>query len=67
MKEFTVIWVDSWMSGSHRQYLTKKTWVCAKDAETAISIFDGAVIYVFEGYQLTIGEELDESKIETIN
>ena len=68
MKEFTVIWEHRWCVGSHWQCLTKKTWVRAKDIHTIMNSDYGQVaIYIFEGFQFTIGETLREEEIVELN
>ena len=68
MKEYTIIWVDSWMSGSHRQSHTKKKFIRANSVEDVMnSDYGDAIIYFFEGFIPTLGETITEDSIETIN
>ena len=67
MKEYTIIWIDSWMSGSHRHSMTKKTFIRANSVENIMkSPFGEAVVYLFDGFVFTYGETLDESLVKTI-
>lgn len=64
MKEFTMIWLDSWMSGSHRHTNAKKNFVLAPDVKTVMeSKYGSSIQYLFEGYQCTIGEEVNPDEV----
>ena len=68
MKEYTIIWIDSWVSGSHRQSITKKKFIKANSVEDVMnSGYGDSIIYFFEGFIPTLGEEITEDKIGTIN
>lgn len=62
MKDYTVIWVDSWMSGSHRHSLTKKTFVRTNSIEKVFKEFYD-VPFIFEGFVPTLGEEIKEEDV----
>jgi len=64
MKQYTVIWEDRWISGSHHHCLTKKTWIeCSNIEEIVESFYGDVAVYIFEGFQCTIGEEFDPSRV----
>jgi hypothetical protein len=68
MKKYTVIYTDSWMSGSRMQTLVQvKRIQCKKsepvvDALKRLGLYDQTV-YLFEGWPKLQGEE-DASSIE---
>jgi hypothetical protein len=67
MKEYTIIWVDSWMSGSHRYTMTKKTFIRSNSIKDIMeSYFGDSIVYLFHGFVFTHGETLDESLVKTI-
>jgi hypothetical protein len=67
MKEYTIIWVDDWMTGSHRHSMTKKTFVRSNSIEDImISKYGDRILYLFDGFIFTHGETLDESLVQTI-
>jgi hypothetical protein len=71
MKEYTIIWVDDWMTGSHRHSIrhsmTKKTFVRSNSIEDImISNYGDRILYLFDGFIFTHGETLDESLVQTI-
>ncbi len=67
MKDYTIIWLDSWMSGSHRHTLTQKTFVRCQDLINIMeSSYKDTAIYIFEGHIPTIGEQVSEEDIEII-
>jgi hypothetical protein len=67
MKEYTIIWVDSWMSGSHRHSMTKKKFIRASSIEDIMkSQYGEATVYLFHAFILTHGETLEESLVQTI-
>jgi hypothetical protein len=64
MKQFTVIWEERWMSGSHHFCMTKKTWIeCNNIQEIMESAYGPRARYIFEGFQCTIGETVDLSEV----
>jgi len=64
MKNYTIIWEDRWMSGSHMHCLTKKTFVrCSDPSRILNSTYGKSTIYIFEGHITTIGEEVSEKNI----
>lgn len=68
MKDYTIIWVNSWMSGSHRHSITMKTFIRANSVEDVMkSDYGDAIVYFFEGFIPTLGEEITEDSIKTIN
>lgn len=53
--ELTVIYVESWMSGSHRQAITQMRYCCLEGSETVVDMLNREgladnVVYVFEGH-----------------
>lgn len=62
MKDYTVIWVDSWMRGSHRHSLTKKSFVRTDSVEKVFKEFCD-VPFIFEGFVPTLGEEIKEEDV----
>ena len=54
MEPYTVIYTDSWMSGSHMQTLTKMKCIEAASPEEAYEQFDGAAVFVFAGHLETL-------------
>lgn len=68
MKEFTIIWVDSWMSGSHMHQLIRKTFIKANSVEDVMkSDYGDSSQYIFEGFIPTIGEVIEENLIVIID
>ena len=64
--KYTVIWEDRWQRGSHHHCITKKTWVEADDIHSLMREYGEYARFIFEGHQLSIGEELEEDKIEIV-
>lgn len=65
-KPFTIIWEDRWRTGSHWNCLIKKTWVIATDIHSVMSEYGEYARFIFEGFQCTIGEHLNEETIEEL-
>lgn len=68
MEKFTAIYVDSWMSGSHRHSLTRfKRFTCgpSESVETALRRLNIAdeTVYLFVGWPKLQGED-DASNTE---
>lgn len=64
MKEFTVIWEKRWRDGSHAHSMTKKTLVRAPEIESVMkSMYGDCAVYIFEGFQFTIGESFHEEEV----
>ena len=62
--KFTVIYTDSWMSGSHRQTLTKMRRVKQRDGETVADMLKreeliDCAVFLFHGHPMMQGEEQD--------
>lgn len=67
MKNYTVIWEDRWQSGSHHHCLTKKTWVRCDDIKKLMeSDYGQCARFIFEGFHLTLGENLRTDEIVEI-
>lgn len=65
MKEYTVIWEDRWQQGTHWHCMTHKLFVACFDiSEVMKSELGNKIIYIFEGFQLTLGEVFDASRVE---
>jgi len=47
---YTVIYTDSWMSGSHMQTLTKMAHITATSLDEAYEQFDGSAVFIFAGH-----------------
>lgn len=61
MKKYTVIYVDSWMAGSHRQSVTKYARLTVRPDETLSEALDAsgigdAAVFIFEGHPKLEGE-----------
>jgi hypothetical protein len=57
--KFTAIWIDSWMSGSHRHSVTKKTFFeCDNVVHLMDSEYGPKIVYLFEGHIPTLGETI---------
>ena len=64
MNNYTIIWEDRWMSGSHMHCLTKKTFVrCINLSYIMNSKYGPASIFIFEGHITTLGEQVSEEDI----
>lgn len=65
-KQYTVIWEDRWQSGSHHHCLTKRTFIECDDIKDFLinSELGHRARFIFEGFQLTIGEEFDKNLVE---
>jgi hypothetical protein len=64
MKQYTVIWEDRWVSGSHHHCATKKTWIeCNNIEEIMLSSYGECARYIFEGFQCSIGETVDHKLV----
>lgn len=64
--KYTLIWVDSWMQGSHRLQITRKTWVVADSVEAVMQEYGDYLIYLFEGHLLQLGEEMRPEEVVII-
>jgi hypothetical protein len=66
MQKYTVIWEDRWQSGSHHHCQVKRSWVEAPDIHSVMNQYGGYARFIFEGHQLSIGEELRPDEIDFI-
>lgn len=66
MQKYTVIWEDRWMRGSHHHCITKRTWVEAENIHDVMVEYGEYARFIFEGHQLSIGEELRPEEIDII-
>jgi len=61
MDKYTAIYVDSWMSGSHRQSITKYARLTVRPDETLKEALEASdllncVVFIFEGHPKLEGE-----------
>lgn len=57
MKKYTIIWVDSWLQGSHRVSLTKLQRVTASTiANLANSSYGQSAAFIINGWPTLEGE-----------
>ena len=67
MKEYTLIWEDNWMSGSHMNHIIHKTFIRTEDVKHIVeSQYGERALYIFRGFVTTLGEEVDEEDVITI-
>ena len=65
MKKFTIMYLDSWMSGSRHHSLTKMVRPEAESPKDIMeSEYGDKIIYLFEGHPLMVGESSVETPIE---
>lgn len=50
MSKFTVIYMESFMSGSHWHQIVRIEHVLAESAESACGMVDGEPVFVFNGH-----------------
>jgi len=67
--KYTAIWVDSWMTGSHRHSLTKITRFTVKEGQTLKEVLikldlENRIVFLFKGWPLLQGEDFPEHFIE---
>lgn len=64
---YTIIWVDSWTSGSRNFSKVNKMFVCAESVEKIMkSDYGDRLQYIFEGHVPTLGEEILEENIKEL-
>jgi len=67
MKNYTIIWIDSWMTGSNHFSITRKKFIRAESPKNIMeSPYGDAVQYIFEGFIPTLGEEILEEEVENL-
>ena len=58
MKQFTVIWLDSWQSGSQKHQQTKMSRVEAETIQDVMKEYGDYAVYIFQGHPLMEGETM---------
>lgn len=61
--QYTAIYIDSWMSGSHRQSLTQMRRVEQRDGETVVDMLEregiaDCTVFLFHGHPPLQGEDV---------
>jgi hypothetical protein len=60
MKKFTIIYVDSWQSGSHQHSLTRMQRVLAPDIHAVMrSAYGDKSQFIFDGFPILNGEDVE--------
>lgn len=60
MKDYTLIYTDSFMCGSHWNTLVRMARITLEEGQTLKDVFDdygGSVVMIFEGHPKLEGEE----------
>lgn len=67
MNYYTAIWEKRWQNGSHHHCLTKKTIFKADSPHQIMnSEYGDAIVYLFEGVVLTLGETFKEEDVKEL-
>lgn len=64
MKEFTVIYLKTWQTGSHHHSITKCARVVAESVEKVMEVYGDTAVYLFDGHPKMVGETGEESFLD---